>query len=449
MNIGMSGECDLPRTLFVTPHAFNHLTGGGITFSNLFRGWPQDRLATVHNDYIPTTDDVCRLYYRLGRAELDLWAPVRRAANLLGMAPVRDLAAPTAAMTSTPAGNAPPGWARRIQGLLIDAEMPRSARLTPALERWIENFRPEVLYTILGSNGFMDLIELIRRRFNLPLVVHIMDDWASSAHRRGLLSPLQRSDMNRHLQHIYDVAQTRLVISDAMAEAYSQRYKQPFTPIHNAIDTARWQSVARRDTSTSPDGNILYIGSVMPQAQLGSLIDCCRAVADLQVSGRAISLSIASPGFQIDPVRHLLAIHPAIRILDPIEDDERFFRSIAAADALLLPVNFDDDSIRFVRYSMPTKVPAYLFSGTPVLVYGPAGLAQTRYAQEAGWGLVVDRPDAAALKAGLADILDNAALRDRLSQTARALAAARHDISMVRQQFRSLLTGAAAAGAQA
>ncbi len=448
MNIGMSRECGLPRTLFVTPHAFNHLTGGGITFSNLFRGWPQDRLATVHNDYIPTTDDVCRQYYRLGQAELDLWTPVRRAANLLGMTPARDIAA-LAAAAGAPPGSAPPSWARRIQSLLIDAEMPRSACLTPALERWIEAFRPEVLYTILGSNGFMDLINLIRRRFDLPLVVHIMDDWASSAHRHGLLSPLQRHGMNWRLQHFYNAAHTRLAISDAMAETYSQRYGQPFSALHNAIDIARWQSLARRDATASDKGNLLYIGSVMPQAQLSSLVDCCRAVADLHTGGRQISLSIASPQFQIDPVRHLLTIHPAIRILDPIEDDEQFFRSIAAADALLLPVNFDEESIRFIRYSMPTKVPAYLFSGTPILAYGPGDLAQTRYAQEAGWGLVVDRPDPAALKAGMADILDNAALRDRLSQTARALAAARHDISMVRQQFRSLLAGAAAAGAQA
>jgi len=438
-----------PRTLFVTPHAFNHLTGGGITFSNLFRGWPQDRLATVHNDYIPTTDDVCRQYYRLGQAELDLWTPVRRVAELFGMAPARDVAAPAATAASTPSGSAPPGWARRIQGLLIDAEMPRSAHLTPALERWIETFRPEILYTILGSNGFMDLIERIRLRFSLPLVVHIMDDWASSAHRRGLLSPLQRHGMNRRLRHFYDTAHTRLAISDAMAETYSERYGQPFSAIHNAIDTERWQSLARQTAAVSDESSLLYIGSVMPQAQLGSLIDCCRAVADLSAGGRHISLSIASPRFQIDPVRHLLAIHPAIRLLDPIEDDEQFFRSIAAADALLLPVNFDEDSIRFIRYSMPTKVPAYLFSGTPVLAYGPADLAQTRYARDAGWGLVVDRPELTALKAGIVSILDNAALRARLSQTARTLAATRHDISMVRQQFRSILAGAAASGAQA
>lgn len=443
----MSSE--YPRTLFVTPHAFNHLTGGGITFSNLFRGWPQDRLATVHNDYIPTTDDVCRQYYQLGQAELGLWEPVRRIADLFGMAPARDIAAAATPAAAAPTMAAPPGWARRLQGLLMDAEMPRSAHLTPALEAWIENFRPEVLYTILGSNGFIDLIELIRHRFRLPMVVHIMDDWASSAHRRGLLSPLQRQGMNRRLAHVYHAAEKRLAISDAMAKAYTERYGHPFSAIHNAIDTQRWRDLARHTPAASGDGRILYVGSIMPQAQLESLVQCCRAVAELSDAGHRISLAIAAPPFQVEPVRGRLAIHDAIQIVDPIDDDAAFFRSISAADALLLPVNFDADSVRFIRYSMPTKVPAYLFSGTPILAFAPAGLAQTEYAREAGWGLVVDQADMAALKNGLLSILNDADLRARLCRTAQALAAARHDLSVVRQEFRSYLAQAAETGGKA
>src|SRR3546814_20737257 len=65
-----------PRVLFVTPHAFNRVTGGGITFSSLFRGWPADRLATAHSDPEPTSDDVCRLYFRLGPAQIDYVWPI-------------------------------------------------------------------------------------------------------------------------------------------------------------------------------------------------------------------------------------------------------------------------------------------------------------------------------------------------------------------------------------
>src|SRR4051812_42524661 len=65
-----------PRVLFVTPLAFNHFTGGGVTFSNLFRNWPKDRLFTVHADTLPLSSDTCVNYFALGGDELPLSGPL-------------------------------------------------------------------------------------------------------------------------------------------------------------------------------------------------------------------------------------------------------------------------------------------------------------------------------------------------------------------------------------
>lgn len=43
-----------PRLLFVTPCASNHVSGGGTAFTNLFRGWPSDRIATLFAGELPT-----------------------------------------------------------------------------------------------------------------------------------------------------------------------------------------------------------------------------------------------------------------------------------------------------------------------------------------------------------------------------------------------------------
>src|SRR6202035_124025 len=103
---------EFPRVLFVTPAAFNHLTGGGVTFSNLFAGWPKDRIATAHNDMVPTSHDVCDRYFVLGRAEIDLFAPLRIARA------IRDRRAKpqmqSAGSGATPVGS--PGLIGRIQG---------------------------------------------------------------------------------------------------------------------------------------------------------------------------------------------------------------------------------------------------------------------------------------------------------------------------------------------
>ena len=48
-----------PRVLLLTPEAFNKVTGAGITFSNLFAGWPKDAIAVIHRDVVPVTEDIC------------------------------------------------------------------------------------------------------------------------------------------------------------------------------------------------------------------------------------------------------------------------------------------------------------------------------------------------------------------------------------------------------
>src|SRR5262249_26798725 len=135
-----------PRVLFLTASAFNTSPGGGIPCSPLFRDWPREGLATAHNDPVPTSDDVCHHYYRLGPQEVSRWP------HGIG---ARARAAAGAAVA--PVAAAPGGVLRRMKPLVIGNAWPDCGQLTPALESWIAAFRPELLYTILGSIGMMEL----------------------------------------------------------------------------------------------------------------------------------------------------------------------------------------------------------------------------------------------------------------------------------------------------
>jgi hypothetical protein len=189
--LDMTQPSEFPRVLMLGPASFNHLTGGGVTFSNLFAGWPKDRLASAHNDVVPTSNDVCERYFVLGRDEMDLIAPLRMVRSLRG-----DKKAGGAPAAAAPARRG--GLFSRLQG----DSAPQRVRITPALHRWISDFKPDVLYTILGSNGFMDLADQISRRYSIPVVVHMADDWPSIEYRRGLLAPLEHARMERWLKQI-------------------------------------------------------------------------------------------------------------------------------------------------------------------------------------------------------------------------------------------------------
>jgi glycosyltransferase involved in cell wall biosynthesis len=420
-----------PRVLFITASAFNRVTGGGITFSTLFRGWPADRLATVHSDPVPTSDDVCRLYYRIGPSEVTRWPRGFRAA-------ATGTATGTIASAQAPSG----GARRRLKLALVGNAWPDTGRLSPALEAWIAAFRPDVLYSILGSIGMMELVDRVRTRFRLPLVVHFMDDWSEQLYRGGLLAPLPNARMRALLHRLVGAAEARLAIGEDMANAYERRYGAKFVVFQNAVDLATVPVRADPDAVGTPC-RVLYVGSIFSNAQSQSLIDVARAVAGLALSGRGIKFDIFSPAHLAERFRSALEISPAVRLHDTITDDAAFFRAIAEADVLMLPVNFDRESVRLIRYSMPTKLPAYLACGTPILAYGPRGIAQIDDAARHGWGLVVAERDERILRDALIRIAGDLPLRRDLSRHARFLAEMRHDVRKVRAEFQAAISLAA------
>lgn len=420
--------------LIIGTEAFNRTLGGGITLGNLFRGWPRERIAAAHRETVPTSDETCSRYYRLGPAELRRWG---------------GMPAATASGSARRERASGFSWQVALRGaraLVFGSQMPDTGRLSPELERWIAEFSPQLLYSTLGTTGVIELVLEVQRRFRLPLVVHFMDDWPMSAYRGGLLGALARRRMRRLLDEALRGARVRLGICDAMSRAYEQRYGVPFRSFQNTVDVARWSADAPSEAAGGV-AEVLYVGSVLAGGQLESLVDCCHAVAELGREGMPVRLAIHSPAGHTQPHRERLALAPNIAIEDAITDDEVFFRRLRDARVLLLPVDFDLRTVRFLRYSMPTKVPAYLAAGTPVLAYGPDEVAQIQYARDADWAHVVSRRGVPDLKEGLRRILSDAALRERISRNARRTALERHDASRVRREFQATLAAAAGGAA--
>lgn len=423
----MPEAVDFPRVLFITPHAFNKVTGTGITFTNLFLGWPKDRIATVHDDTLPVATDVCDTYYRLSSDEIRKFGGFSKGKN----EPHTGLEAGTA-----------PTWPKALQAVktfVFGDGLPQHGVLTSKLEKWINDFRPDVIYTILGSNGLMDIVEQVERKFGVPMVVHIMDDWMSGAFRKGLLGPLQRRRMLGSVHRIVEKSSLRLGICDAMCDAYSERFGVSFQAFQNVVDT---QAVARYATDSAVVNDpvrIVYAGSVFAYAQRQSLIECCQAIQALASEDISVQLKIYCPPSHIAGMEERFIVGPAINLHGPLTDDTDFFSTICNADILLIPVNFDRKSVDFIRYSMPTRVPAYLASGTPILVYGPSTAAQVQYADAAGWGLVTGNRDIDSLKEAMTCLIKDHSLRERLSAEARTTALTNHDMKFIHKKFQASL----------
>jgi glycosyltransferase involved in cell wall biosynthesis len=427
-----------PKVLFITPCAFNKITGGGVTFSNLFLDWPKDKLATVTNDPVAVSRDVCSKYFFLSSKELSHIRPFsflksKKRDSLGDWEPMH-------AQRNTGISS----WVLAVgKKLMGEAGIPDRGILSEELKAWINEFRPDLLYTILGTPGYIDLVLQIEREFNLPLVTHLMDDGVTDPRKRGFFGKYLRFLYGCKFRRVLGRTKLAIGICDAMAKEYSGRYRVPFGHFQNAVDLQRWERFAKKDVIVSEKPRIVYVGSILKNAQFQSLLDCCHAVRKLNQMGVAVGLDIYAPKELFSSVLPVFKVSPDINVLDIPEKDEDYFSLLGKADVLLLPVNFDPSSVDFVRLSMPTKVPSYLASGTPILVYGPQGVAQVEYAREYGWGEVIDRQNIDVLAGAVRHMIEDPALRQELSTKAKKAAKDNHDGRKVREAFQEALCHAA------
>lgn len=438
---------EYPRILLVSSSIFNPYSGGGITLTNLFRGWPSDKIAAVHSDTFMPDERVCQRFYKLGNQEHHWRWSLSPRLNMRSSEQMVSIAQHQAAKSGS-AGSARNvvRWLRHAGAQLLGGgELFRNVCISNILKTWIEEFRPDLVYSLLGDLMYIRLVQKISDTFSVPIAFHIMDDWPSTLYRGGVLGPVLRTQMEREFRSLVNRAVLRMGICHSMCRVYEKRYGYPFIPFHNALDLSDWLPAARQTRELGDPIRVVYSGSIVANATLYSLQDVCDAVASLRAAGMNIEMHIYSPWVYIERYRKVLERLPAVRVADPPEN-ETIVSLFAGADLLVLPINFDDRSVSYIRYSMPTKVPAYMISGTPIIVYGPRGVASVDYAEEGGWGYLVSQRGVAGVKEAIERLVANGELRTRLGRRAQALAKQNHDASIVRPAFHRALADAARRG---
>ena len=432
-----------PRVLIVG-QIFESMTGGGITLTQLFKGWPSDRIAVLTGSASLPRNEVCGNYYRIGSAEIGwIWplSYVRRRADDKSGAVQVEIGSPPEA---SPAWKlrTESGIRGRVQSLLRwlgIRELFLRYHSSPLLRDWLRAFRPDIVYTQLSDLNIMRLVGEVLEEVPVPLVLHFMDDWPATMYRRGVFSAVVRSTANRHLVRLIQAAAVCMGISELMCKAYSERYRKEFHPFQNTLEWASWEPRARREWSAGSPFIVLYRGRIGAAASHG-VKDVADAVRSLYSSGKNVQFAVFTPD-RLEAAKLGLVEEAPVTMLSAVPYAE-LPAALSSADVLALPLDFDLRSAAFARYSMPTKVPEYMASGVPVLVYAPPGHAVSLYAKEKGWGYVVSRRSIQELQGAILRLMDDEALRASLGNTAKALAHDNHDARLVRERFRQLLARA-------
>ena len=413
-----------PRILVIAPNTFVRSEGGGNLLSDLFQGWPASKLASIYTNQVGDPDKaICGHAYQLYPR------PSRK----------------------------PMGWVRRswdyARGVNESLDGAVSMRMTNSLLAWLRTYDPQVVYSFLGRLSLSRLTNTIVDLLGVPLVIHIMDDYVSDWPVCGIpernifpvaqiLNRLNRREFLKAAER----ARLRLSLSDAMTETYRLRYGLEFQAVRAGAElpgsSAPIDPHPTGGSSTDPV-RIFYGGSVLRNTNHRAIVEVAEAVRRLR--DRAVNIEL------------VLACSARSRALLSELDDRQHVRFVSMVphqqvphllrqqDILLLPFNFDPGSVRFIRYSWPSKIPEYLFSGVPILIYGPSVAAFVQSAQTKGWALAVDRQDATALEHAIEQLASDKGLRREIAAVAGDLGRHEHDIRRIRSDFQHALREVAAA----
>jgi glycosyltransferase involved in cell wall biosynthesis len=367
----------LPRTLVVSEAPFGLNNGFGVTLNTFFNGWAPERLFMLYTRQETTGSRPSG--QRSAFADVPgHWGRRHGAAFMLGRRP-------------TWRGRYSPRWLRRTLGA----------------------WRPDVVYTMVFSGETLAFASWVARHFAVPLIAHVADD--------GLET--QKGGVSASIGDLLAGAAVRISISEEMRQEYADRYGVDTLVLHNgaAEDLLSKVVAAERRNNVFV---VRYLGSIVPCQQFGAIEDIAAAVRALGNAGMAIRFELCG-GAWTRQHAETLTDGRSVVYRGEIGKAEGF-ELLRSADLLVIPVSFDRSLFSAVRLSLPTKLAECLASGTPTLVYGPAGTAPVEFCRRHDVGCVIDQRSPDRVAAYIRHLAGN-------RETARAAAA--RDREFVREHY--------------
>ena len=430
-----------PR-IIIFGQPFNNFSGGGITLSNLFKGWPKDRIAVAATGHIlqSVTTDVCDTYYLLGKEEQKWRFPfnyLQRSfpSGLMSFSKKEELSEIQAKWIS-------------IRGILVDKVFfpflqwcglfHRLSKISfsPRFMDWLAEFKPEVLYfQVATREGILFSIQLCDY-LGIPSVIHNMDDWPSTISNKGLFKEYWRKTIDKEFRMLLDRMTLYLSISDAMTSEYMKRYNKVFKAFHNPIDISKYNQIRNKPSEHDKTFRILYIGRI-GLANKHSIYSFANAISQQKNDQYKIELDIFTHNTNTRESEKINNLKN-VRISPPVKHD-MIPVLLTEYDLLLLPLDFTEAGFKYSQYSLPTKASEYMISGTPLLVFAPKETAISKFCADNECGYCVTEPSKEKINDAIQFLILNEEYRKKISHNAVRLATELFDAEKVRKEFQQLL----------
>lgn len=373
-----------PKILIIG-QTFNEYTGGGITLSNLFYGWPKDRIAVLANNEIYIVpNEVCDNNRGLNRYKWPFSLLFRRGK---GKSRIH--------LNSMPPSNPYASRFSLISKLGI-TPMLHSSHLDKEKIAWICAFDPDIIYTQLADYSIIKIVSQLKRLTGKPVVIHFMDDWPSDIYDGPFLNKYYRNQTLDRLMKLIDEASCVVCICEMMAKTYSVRYGVECHYLYNAPIIQHTAGLKR--IGADKYNNIGYFGRA-GKGNFNTLVHFLNVLTHHE----DIQMTVFSPDY-----KSLVSYQKSKNIsINPAVPRSNVIEMYKDMDLLYLPMDFDEDSVKFTRLSFSSKVFDYFSSNIPVLLQAPRDIAMTEFFLENKCGFVISDNSTSSIESFILDFSTN------------------------------------------
>ena len=372
------------RVLVIANNVFSKTENNGKTLCSFFSNFASDDLAQLYFGVCEVPyEEFCDNYYRV--TELDILKSIYNRIPTTGNTH-QELLLSIKNNTLTRG----PWYYRKIYSkklrLLREYIWSRKTWDCPELANWIEKFKPDAIFAMLGPNIYVHKISIsLSERYNVPLFVFFTDDYFLNSTSKSLVGRIHYHLVCKQYKETVAKAHTAYAIGQKMQRDYSSCFSKPFGILGNGIDVEKYLHLAPKKIEKGDTLIVSYIGALHSNrwktiVALGEILKEINQNHDYN----KVHIKVFSP--TVARKRMLAAFEKAEVEFCGSLDSAGVIEQMEKSHFLLHVESFDKANRTYVRYSVSTKISEYLSSSRMILAYGPHEVASMQLLMENGFG---------------------------------------------------------------
>lgn len=257
---------------------------------------------------------------------------------------------------------------------------------TKELKKWLEEENPTSIFFFAGDYTFaFDIAIKISKDYNIPFYVFFSDEfYRKEISKKTLSARIYKSIYRKKFQKTIIYAKEYFCISEAMEKFYEEEFTKKGIVLMNTTNIESKNEIIKKDRII-----IRYIGN-LGYDRWKNIISIGNVVKKINDKyGKEKLIFEVYSGEENRKIIDKLRESEGIDYKGYIQATE-VKKKILESDILIHTEDFNEENIQKVKYSVSTKIPAYLASGRLLIAYGPEEIESNEYIRRNEAGIVVN-----------------------------------------------------------